>query len=405
MDMNVGTWLMVAARDMPRLPTDVVTVFMAHADTPLQLQVQTVDGGASRFIIANRHEFHTYVDLPPASRYKLSGVPPTVHGYGTTKEIYTALDGRQVRTTLNDVLHAPDFVQYAPHGISKLFSQGRAQDAGATFTYADKCYMTLSSGAEIPIRRILEWGLYGLMAEPIMPTPLLRSLPSVVLLSGASRLTAQLWHRRLGHIHHDGICNTIPRSIGILGSLRKAEFCAPCAIAKSSVAARCRHHGSRHQAPFHTLNLDTWGHVETSLQGNNQFFGAFCRGTSFAMGQPIKSTGQVLHILSELLARITKWGHMVYFIRADNGATFRFVAFKQLCDTHGIELSFSAPYSPHQNALAERPWRTLAEMARCLLSTAGLPRSYWALGFKDAIFIHNRNYYLGFGHHPRPQHY
>mmetsp|Transcript_12208 Transcript_12208/g.21922 ORF Transcript_12208/g.21922 Transcript_12208/m.21922 type:complete len:175 (-) Transcript_12208:2270-2794(-) len=116
------------------ITTDVATIFMAQADTPLQLQVQIVDGGASRFINANRHEFHTYTDLPP----------------------------------------------------------------------------------------------------------------SVVLLSGASRLTAQLWHRRLGHIHHDGICNTISRSTGIPGSLSKAEFCTPCAIAKSSVAARCRDPGSRH---------------------------------------------------------------------------------------------------------------------------------------------------------------
>jgi hypothetical protein len=75
MDMNVGTWRMVAARDMPRLPSDAATVFMAQADTPLQLQVQIVDGGASRFINANRHEFHTYVELLPANRYKLSGVP------------------------------------------------------------------------------------------------------------------------------------------------------------------------------------------------------------------------------------------------------------------------------------------------------------------------------------------
>jgi transposase InsO family protein len=110
------------------------------------------------------------------------------------------------------------------------------------------------------------------------------------------------------------------------------------------------------------------------------------------MGKPIKSTGQVLHILPELLAKITKWDHKVYFTWADNGATFKSFAFKQLCDTNGIELSFSAPYSPHQNALAERPWRILAEMARCLLSTAGLPRSYWEIGFKHAIFIHNRTY-------------
>jgi hypothetical protein len=52
--------------------------------------------------------------------------------------------------------------------------------------------MTLPTGEGIPIRRIHEWGLYGLMTEPVLPTALLRSLPSVVLLRGASRLTTQL---------------------------------------------------------------------------------------------------------------------------------------------------------------------------------------------------------------------
>jgi hypothetical protein len=55
-----------------------------------------------------------------------------VYGHGTTMEVYTSMDGRQVRTTLIDVIHAPDFIQYAPHMISKLFNQGRALDAGVT---------------------------------------------------------------------------------------------------------------------------------------------------------------------------------------------------------------------------------------------------------------------------------
>jgi hypothetical protein len=47
-----------------------------------------------------------------------------------TMKVCTSMDGRQVRTTLNDVIYAPDFIQYAPHGISKLFSQGLALYAG-----------------------------------------------------------------------------------------------------------------------------------------------------------------------------------------------------------------------------------------------------------------------------------
>jgi hypothetical protein len=34
-------------------------------------------------------------------------------------------------------------------------------------------------------------------------------------------------------------------------------------------------------------------------------------------------------------------------------------------------------------------------MDMCLLSTAGLPRSYWEFGFRHAIFIHNRTYRTG----------
>ena len=50
----------------------------------------------------------------------------------------------------------------------------------------------------------------------------------------------------------------------------------------------------------------------------------------------------------------------------------------------------SAPYSSHQNGRAERSWRTLFEMARCLLLQAELPKSLWNHALRTASYIRNR---------------
>jgi hypothetical protein len=145
LDLNVATWIMSAAQHTSPGARPSGSSYFAQMDAPPRDQLQIVDGGASQFINANRHEFHDYEALSIDSRYKLRGVPATVYGIGTTKEVHTTTTGERISTTLSNVLHAPDFVQFAPHGISRLFSQGRAQDAGASFNYAQQCTVTLPS--------------------------------------------------------------------------------------------------------------------------------------------------------------------------------------------------------------------------------------------------------------------
>lgn len=55
-----------------------------------------------------------------------------------------------------------------------------------------------------------------------------------------------------------------------------------------------------------------------------------------------------------------------------------------------IRQEFSAPYSPHQNGTAERNWRSLFEMARCLLLEAGLPKFLWNYAVRASAYIRNR---------------
>src|SRR6218665_3989731 len=64
-------------------------------------------------------------------------------------------------------------------------------------------------------------------------------------------------------------------------------------------------------------------------------------------------------------------------LRTDNGTEFTNKDFKSLMLKHRIKHEKSAPYSPHQNGTVERSWRSLFDMARCLLIESKLPKELW----------------------------
>ena len=57
-----------------------------------------------------------------------------------------------------------------------------------------------------------------------------------------------------------------------------------------------------------------------------------------------------------------------------------------------IKFEKFAPYSPHQNGTAERGWRSLFDMARCLLIEANLRKDLWTYAVMTAVYIRNRCY-------------
>ena len=63
-------------------------------------------------------------------------------------------------------------------------------------------------------------------------------------------------------------------------------------------------------------------------------------------------------------------------LRSDNGSKFKSNDFQRLLCDNSIQHETSAPYSPHQNGTAERNWRTLFEMARCMVIENNLPKVY-----------------------------
>ena len=89
------------------------------------------------------------------------------------------------------------------------------------------------------------------------------------------------------------------------------------------------------------------------------------------------------------LSDVAPYGN-VKCLRSDNGTEFSNNDIQNLLLENKIKHEFSAPYSPHQNGTAERAWRSIFEMTRCLLIEAGLPKSLWSYAVKASAYIRNR---------------
>ena len=77
-------------------------------------------------------------------------------------------------------------------------------------------------------------------------------------------------------------------------------------------------------------------------------------------------------------------------MRSDNGGEFVSKNFESVLIKNQIRHEYSAPFSPHQNGTAERSWRTLFDMARCILLESNLPKFLWTYSVKISAYIRNR---------------
>nr|GEZ75695.1 zinc finger, CCHC-type [Tanacetum cinerariifolium] len=57
---------------------------------------------------------------------------------------------------------------------------------------------------------------------------------------------------------------------------------------------------------------------------------------------------------------------------------------------YGIVHQVTAPYTPQQNGIAERKYRTLMDMVNSMMSHSGLSSGYWGEALLTACYILNR---------------
>lgn len=105
----------------------------------------------------------------------------------------------------------------------------------------------------------------------------------------------------------------------------------------------------------------------------------------------LKAKSDTVKATERFIADIAPYG-TITCVRSDNGTEFMAKEFQSLLSKNRIRHETSAQNSPHENGTAERNWRTLFEMARCMLLESNLPKTLWTYTIMTAAVIHNRFY-------------
>ena len=77
-------------------------------------------------------------------------------------------------------------------------------------------------------------------------------------------------------------------------------------------------------------------------------------------------------------------------LKSDRGGEYFPQEFTNYYEENGLIHQRSTPYTPQQNGLAERKYRTLVDMLNVMIISARLPFNLWGEALLIACHVHNR---------------
>ena len=336
-----------------------------------------VDSGAtthvvndkSKFIKFNKHFKSTDHTIELADGTRTNSV---VKGQGDAKAVFLDETGCRRSVTLKNALYIPSFGQ-------NIFSVKSATDNGASVHFSKNCAKLTSNQTVFNIEK--EGQLYFLNTS--------------VQKSTASH-TLYEWHILLGHCNKSDLLKLEENCVGMHISDKSDFDCEICTLSKMTDSHN-RQPDTSASENFELVHTDLAGPVEPSdINGMNYSLICVDSFSKFAYPYFLRQKSDAHKAFSQYLAEIAPYGQ-VKSVRSDVGGEFIAENFKSVLTENKIKQQKTAPYSPHQNGKAERTWRSLFEMARCLLLQSGLPKTLWTYAVMAAAYIRNRCYHKNIG--------
>jgi transposase InsO family protein len=96
--------------------------------------------------------------------------------------------------------------------------------------------------------------------------------------------------------------------------------------------------------------------------------------------------------IKEYLTHLQVCSMATHTVRVDHGTEFVNKDLQDWCHVKGMDIQFTAPYSPLQNGVAEQMNCMLVELARTMLLASKLPEFLWELAVAHAAYVCNRAY-------------
>ena len=328
-----------------------------------------VDCGATTHIVHDQSKFISFDKNFDKSRHVIeladgSRANNIVAGKGNASLCLTDSSGLERNITLTDALFIPSFKQ-------DIFSVQAAVDHGAKVNFEQNSASLLcADGNKFNIKR--NGKLYF--------------LNNVKLQRSCSLYE---WHNIMGHCNYDDIIKMESSVVGMKISDKSKPTCETCLEGKMTMS-RNKLPDARAKLPMELIHCDLAGPMSIESREKSRYAIVFVDDyTGYVFVYFLKNKSDTINAMKKFLADTAQYGKIKRF-RSDNGTEFTSENVKNLLIENQIKCEYTAPYSAHQNGTAERMWRTLFEMGRCLLLRAKLPKFLWNYSIVAAAYIRNR---------------
>lgn len=215
---------------------------------------------------------------------------------------------------------------------------------------------------------------------------------------GVITASAQLWHRRLGHLNYDSL-NQLKED-----SAKGIKFTNDSTAVKSPCIQCLK--GKHSRQPFKVnknkqlaenkldlIHTDLCGPMPTESWSGKRYMLTFIDDHSRKVFiYFLKYKSEVKTIVQEFVAMVeTECGTKVKVIRSDNGTEYCNSTLTDFLKEKGIKHQLTVPYSPQQNGLAERYNRTIMDKVRSMLQDSDSDPKMWAEAANTAVYLINRS--------------
>jgi transposase InsO family protein len=338
-----------------------------------------VDSGVSGTMSPFRTGLYNYRTYSPPMRVVYAGgTIGDIVGFGT-KIIRTARGG----FTMQKVLHVPDLI-----GNLLSLADCWRQKIGIHFDPDDDIVRFVKDGT-IVMTASFDNGLFYLDHE--------HHARAAAVIGATPPSDAFHWHRALGHVSFPllarmkrenllpATCTVTPEEFTQAGLMT----CEPCLKGKSTRDSRPASQ-TPVPRPCYILHADLVVIPTEDLDGNKYALCVIDGYTSKSVAIPIKLKSDAKHLFPNIIALYERQsGHTVLNVRTDRGGEFMNEILGEFFSTKGIYHQYTAGYSSESNGKAERFNRTIMDKVRTMLTSSGLPVSYWGLAMIMANQLHN----------------
>ena len=349
--------------------------------TKVQKQMLLVDCGATSHIVNDEtiftsfdksfHPDQHYVELADGHRSnKLA-----THR-GEARIMLLDKNGVYSYINLKNALLVPSFP-------TSLFSVRAAADAGAKVVFTQNMSALSIGNTNFDIRH--QGNLY------FLPT----YQHEQIFTSANTTKTLQEWHRVLGHMNREDIerLEKVTNGMNIIKSGSCEKICDVCIenkITKQPKSKDIPNIKATH--PLERVHSDVCGPINpSSREGFKYIINFVDEYSGMLFVYILRSKDEATTALKNFLSDTSPYGK-VKGIHTDNGGEYISEDFQSVLRNNNIHHSTTSPHSSYQNGKAERSWRSLMEMARCLSAEASISKQFWPYAVRHAQYLRNRSF-------------